>query len=201
MYQALTLPRIHLFTSRSRPWHAFSVFSKASKGHVYCSVKPTYPNRVYATVSKSTICQRPATKPLISTRYFSNKEPDANTEDSVPRLIDETVLQAVTSSRRESTSLREIIEQYFACSGTILEVSLPYESRPSEARRTVSTDIAVLQCESNVILIAHCAVIGGEDKITLSSGFTLNIAREKVRGEAVIITCAHTLEEIRQAVA
>ncbi|KIM48445.1 hypothetical protein M413DRAFT_440182, partial [Hebeloma cylindrosporum] len=139
--------------------------------------------RPYATVSPSIIGQAP--HPAEPTRdEFS---------ESVPPVLDSLVLQAASNCRK--TLLPDIIKQYIETAGTVLDLTLPYESRPSDSRRPSLTNPAH-SCK-NVITVAHCAQVGLEHKITLSSGFALNI--EDRKGETLILTCGHTLEEIRQS--
>ncbi|KAF8895058.1 hypothetical protein CPB84DRAFT_1273220 [Gymnopilus junonius] len=141
--------------------------------------------RKYATVSPSIVGQPP--HPPESTREeFS---------EAVSRLLDCRIVQ--TASLGHQTSLPEIIRQYIETSGAIVDVSLPYEDRPSEARRA-NVSNPTESCK-NVFTVAHCTQVGSEHKITLSSGFALNVQSQKPEGETLIITCAHTLEEIRQS--
>ncbi|PPQ98962.1 hypothetical protein CVT24_003458, partial [Panaeolus cyanescens] len=52
----------------------------------------------------------------------------------------------------------------------------------------------------NVVTVAHCLEDEGEHKITISSGFALNAKRPDADDdERLILTCAHTLEEIRHS--
>ncbi|CAA7264693.1 unnamed protein product [Cyclocybe aegerita] len=113
--------------------------------------------------------------------------------DGVPPGVGSHVLRA--ASRGDQTTLEEIIKQYVDKAGTVLDISLPYESRPSATRRPLLEDVHD-SCK-DVITVAHYPQFGREHKITLSSGFAVN-AREKDR-ETLIVTCAHTLEEIRQS--
>jgi len=138
--------------------------------------------KTYATVSPSIVGQTP--HPAEPTREeFS---------ESVPPILDRLVLQA--ASKCHKTLLPDIIKQYIDTAGTVLDLSLPYESRPSDSRRPSLTNSAD-SCK-NVITVAHCAQVGSEHKITLSSGFALNIEdRSNSKGETLILTCAHTLEE------
>ncbi|PPQ90425.1 hypothetical protein CVT25_014943 [Psilocybe cyanescens] len=140
--------------------------------------------RCLATVSSSIIAQPPFPEPL-------RKE----FPETVPPLLDYRILQATSKPGR--TTLTKIIKEYINTSGTVLDLSLPYESRPSESRRPDFAN-ATDSCK-NVVTVAHCAQVGSEHKITLSSGFALNIEDSKSKGETIIITCAHTLEEIRQS--
>ena len=99
-------------------------------------------------------------------------------------VIDHHVLLAARKGQR--TTLPNVIKQYLESSGTVLDVCLPYESRPDETRRLTV---------GKVVTVAHCALVGRDHKITLASGFALNVERAKVTGEMVIVTCAHTLEK------
>jgi hypothetical protein len=138
--------------------------------------------RSYATVLSSIIGQRPHSFDL------TKDEPST----SLLPLLDRHILQAALCGYK--TPLLDIIKQYIDTSGAVLDVSLPYESRPSETRRPQTTTGAD-SCR-NVVTVAHCARVGPDHKITLSSGFALNVESRK-RGETLIITCAHTLEEVR----
>ncbi|KAF8971582.1 hypothetical protein BDZ97DRAFT_1252714 [Flammula alnicola] len=166
--------RPHLFSlsscSRHTPSHAIThrTFRLVSR-------------KTYATVSPSIIGQRPQPSEPRKVEFSEEVSP----------VLDARVLQA--ASKGHKSSLPDIIEQYINTSGTVLDVSLPYESRPSDTRRPHLTDVAE-SCK-NVITVAHCAQVGAEHKITLSSGFALNVAY----GKTLILTCAHTLEEIRQS--
>lgn len=140
--------------------------------------------RSYATVLSSIIGQRPHSSDL------TKDEPST----SLLPLLDRHILQAALCGYK--TPLLDIIKQYIDTSGAVLDVSLPYESRPSETRRPQLTTGAD-SCR-NVVTVAHCARVGPDHKITLSSGFALNVESRK-RGETLIITCAHTLEEVRQS--
>jgi len=133
--------------------------------------------RPYAIVSESTIIQHAVPPPR---------------ESFVPPLIDHHVLLAAKSKGRR-TSLSGIIQQYLQVSGTVLDVCLPYESRPSPSRKAVEKGKEKV---TSVVTVAHCSVVGDEHKITLASGFALNVDREKIGNEMAIVTCGHTLEEV-----
>jgi len=99
-------------------------------------------------------------------------------------VIDHHVLLAARKGQR--TTFPNVIKQYLESSGTVLDVGLPYESRPDETRRLTV---------GKVVTVAHCVLVGKDHKITLASGFALNVERAKVNGEMVIVTCVHTLEK------
>ncbi|KDR84751.1 hypothetical protein GALMADRAFT_287378 [Galerina marginata CBS 339.88] len=139
--------------------------------------------RRYATVSPSIVWQS----------HLSGPPRGDFTE--VPSRLDSHILQA--TSVGDHTSLPDIIKQYIETSGSVLEASLPYESRPSETRRP-KLENTPDSC-NNVIIVAHCARFGSEHKVILSSGFALNVQGARADYETLILTCAHTLEEIRQS--
>lgn len=104
-------------------------------------------------------------------------------------VLDGHLLSALETQNCHA-SLTSIVEQYLMHSGKILDVSLPYESRPSECRRPRLTPTG-----SVTVLVAHCVQDGAENKITLSSGFALELPSSP-KDETLILTCAHTLEEV-----
>lgn len=83
--------------------------------------------------------------------------------------------------------LPDIVAQYETNAGRVLKHVLPYESTPSPARRRgLDSD--------KLVLVAHCARSqDGTSKVTLSCGFALDVQGE---AEDVVVTCAHTLEEV-----
>ena len=136
--------------------------------------------KTYATVSSSIFGQAPGRR---------SAEP---TQEFISPVLDSLVLEAASNIHK--SFLPDIIKQYIDTAGTVLDLSLPYESRPSESRRPSLTN-ATDSCE-DVITVAHCARVGSEHKITLSSGFALNIEdKSNSKSETLILTCAHTLEE------
>ncbi|KZT21694.1 hypothetical protein NEOLEDRAFT_1158121 [Neolentinus lepideus HHB14362 ss-1] len=99
--------------------------------------------------------------------------------------------------RRPSTSrvnLGNLVLEYMERGGNILQTSLPYESRPSSQRKVQLTSAA----EDGVAMVAHCVRDGENHKISLSSAFALE-GSWKREGESVIVSCAHTMEEIRRS--
>lgn len=52
--------------------------------------------------------------------------------------------------------------------------------------------------EKGVVMVAHVVQRRGEFKITLSSGFALNVQGSTSGSKGVlVVSCAHTLEEVR----
>jgi len=108
---------------------------------------------------------------------------------SNPRPIDRFILENLANTPSAGrTALPQLIEQYLDRSSSILDAQLPYEPSPSLSRRvSFSTDEG-----GDVHLIAHVVRENDQSKITVSSGFTL----ETSDGQSVLVTCAHTLEEV-----
>lgn len=90
------------------------------------------------------------------------------------------------------TSLHELIAQYHTRAGLVLEHVLPYGAYPESADRADRVD--------GVVMIAHIALAsdGTIDKLVVSSGFAVDVQGEP-EGD-VIISCAHTLDEVRASV-
>ncbi|KAI0321121.1 hypothetical protein OF83DRAFT_1101206 [Amylostereum chailletii] len=148
----------------------------------------TYPPRVvgrsarrlYATVEAPVIVAKPPLPPL---------EPPPKPSRN---LIDSFLLTQLANTPSSSrTSLPQLIQQYLDNSSHVLEPHLPYEPQPSPHRR-ISFDSA----DTPVHLIAHVVQEGGRSKITLSSGFAIQGSGD-LKGRNVVVSCAHTLEEIR----
>ncbi|TFY58636.1 hypothetical protein EVG20_g8073 [Dentipellis fragilis] len=120
-----------------------------------------------------------------------------------PSSLDNHVLRALASkSSPPRTSLSHLIQQYLDHSGHVLESQLPYESTPPAARRVafgsnaVQIDALSTGLDRGIYLLAHAVQEGDRHKVTLSSSFALS-PTENDSSQSVIVSCAHTLEEIR----
>ncbi|EJF66531.1 hypothetical protein DICSQDRAFT_75306 [Dichomitus squalens LYAD-421 SS1] len=85
--------------------------------------------------------------------------------------------------------------------GHVLDTSLPYESRPDAKRRIRFTQdergVEASNADGALAVVAHAAHDRtGKHKVTHSVGFAIRPPGLS-DGEAVYVTCAHTLEEIR----
>ncbi|OJT12602.1 hypothetical protein TRAPUB_10843 [Trametes pubescens] len=108
------------------------------------------------------------------------------------------------SPRPPLTPLTELVEQYMKRAGHVLPSALPYESRPGPERRAQFSDVgvegsaAVCSADGALVTIVHVVQdrTGRGHKVAYSSGFAVH-APGAPAGEAVLVTCAHTLEEIR----
>jgi len=155
--------------------------SRAASQPVRCLRQLIRANR-FATVGAATFFGKPPKVPV-------NAPPPSLTPINA---FNKRILSSLDDA---SPSLPALIEQYVERSGNVLEVSLPYESRPPEDRRTVFDEL-----DNAVYMIAHALQYGAEQKMTVCSGFALDTSNgEKENGEAIVVTCAHTLEEIRHS--
>ncbi|KAH8991999.1 hypothetical protein EDB92DRAFT_617748 [Lactarius akahatsu] len=102
--------------------------------------------------------------------------------------LDRFVLDALSVTPSvERPDLTQLIRQYLTHSGKVLGTQLAYESRPSSSRRVSFKN------NRDIHLVAHVAREGDRNNITLSSGFAIDASD----GQSIVVTCAHTLEEIR----
>ncbi|KAJ3479185.1 hypothetical protein NLI96_g9238 [Meripilus lineatus] len=94
-----------------------------------------------------------------------------------------------------STSFLKLVDQYVDRSGTVLDVPLPYESRPTSGRR-VQFDAS----DNGVFMISHALRHESQHRVTVCSGFALNVAQTSDHSDSpMIVSCAHTLEEVRHS--
>jgi len=108
-------------------------------------------------------------------------------------ILDAPILSELRRSR--GATLPTVVQKYLDNAGKTLNTPLPYESRPNGAR-TVNFDDS-----DGVVMVAHAIQHGEAHKIALCSGFVLDVAGEPQGGEerTVVLTCAHTLEEMRNS--
>lgn len=136
--------------------------------------------RWYATVGTTTFVGKPPNpppNPMVPPSLVSSSSWDAR----VLSHIDGT-----------STSFLKLVDQYVDKSGEVLDVSLPYESRPTSERRITFDDL-----HNGVFMVSHALRHESQHRVTVCSGFALNVSQEsESSGNALIVTCAHTLEEV-----
>ncbi|KAG7099444.1 hypothetical protein E1B28_001295 [Marasmius oreades] len=140
--------------------------------------------RCYATVS-SFLVNNSIGKPPVP--------PSSTNPSHTLSQLDQTVLASLQrTAHRPRYSLFDLIGQYINNSGRILDVSLPYESRPVSRRK-----VALEENDNDIVLVTNCIrdEDTGEHKITVSSGFVLEVP---TLPGSMVVTCAHTLEEIRR---
>lgn len=93
-----------------------------------------------------------------------------------------------------SDTLTRLFDQYNDNAGHVLPSTLPYESRPSLSRQPLRQPVP----EPSICLIAHAFedTDGKAQSVTISSGFALE-AKHSGKADALFVTCAHTLEQVR----
>ncbi len=136
--------------------------------------------RRYATVGSATYVGRPPNPPsgpMVPPSLVSSPSWDAR------------VLANIDGS---SPSFPYLVDQYVDKSSKVLDVSLPYESRPTSSRRVTFDDT-----DDGVFMVSHALRHESEHRVTVCSGFALNISQASEMGDnALIVSCAHTLEEV-----
>lgn len=100
---------------------------------------------------------------------------------------------ALTVLRSESVddraSLIQLLQQYDSVAGKVLDMTLAYEPSPRWNRWTdFDSD------DTGVVLLTHIVDLGQEHKATICSGFAIHAHDDP--GSSVIVSCAHTLEEV-----
>ncbi|KAI0348713.1 hypothetical protein BDW22DRAFT_1319135 [Trametopsis cervina] len=140
----------------------------------------TNPIRCFATVEPITLvgkAPQPPQKPPLPPQTAS-------------RSLDALVLSELHKSR--GATLPAIVTQYVDNAGHVLQTPLPYESRPDTTRRVA------FDSSDGVVLVAHAFRHGDAHKVALCTGFVLNASSSSQNddGGAVVLSCAHTLEEV-----
>lgn len=152
-------------------------------------------SRGYATVGPMMYLGRPPKRPVPPPPHPPSP-PSSKALDSVRWVPDTSPLHdsIISSISPESASLHTLIDQYVEHSGNVLDISLPYESRPNTQRRTNFEDIN----NSSVVMIAHAVQHKTLHKVVFCSGFAVDVSQSSHSNENLIITCAHTMEDVRR---
>ncbi|VDB99597.1 unnamed protein product [Peniophora sp. CBMAI 1063] len=152
------------------------------------AVLPSFPRlRTYATIENTLVFPKPPPPAPAQAEPRIDSEPAQSALDRV--LIDHLV-RTPASSR---PSLNSLINHYLERSGRVLPSQLPYESTPAPHRR-VPDNVQ----DGAVQLLAHVVKEGDRTKLSLSSAFAIQPqSKPGVEAQPIIVSCAHTLEEIR----
>lgn len=107
--------------------------------------------------------------------------------------LDSHLLTALRWSAQKGATLNDLFREFNANAGHILDVSLPYESTPPLSRRLVFDKTGSNKTHQGIVMVAHCMSPKDDlslqkSKVKLSSGFVI--------GDGLIVTCAHTLEDV-----
>ncbi|KAF8320568.1 uncharacterized protein EI90DRAFT_3080647 [Cantharellus anzutake] len=106
--------------------------------------------------------------------------------------LDIRILRALEEHRKYAKPFgKRIIFEYETNACKTLSMYLPYESAPDRSRRPLFDRV-----HEALVLVAHVLVDGSQHKIAVSSGFAVDVP---AHDSSVVISCAHTLEEIRHS--
>lgn len=143
----------------------------------------TFSSRSYATVRPLTIAGEPPGPP----------EGGIPPTVAAPSTLDALILSELR--RTPTASLSALVQQFDDHSGRVLDTSLPYESRPS-AERKVRFDGG----EQGVVMVAHAVQDGDRHKVSVCSGFPLNVSNPETseQSQCAVLTCTHTLQEVNR---
>jgi hypothetical protein len=131
------------------------------------------------------------------------KPADEPTSDNIEHLDDYLVATASRILLQQSvTPLHTLYEQYRSRASYVLTDVLEYEGNPASQRRADTSHLNVdpkLGMGDGTVLVVHLqqSLDGGLQKMTVCSGFAIAVKGEKLRNADVVVTCAHTLEEVR----
>lgn len=138
--------------------------------------------------AKRPICHKRAYAQVGSTTFVGGPPP---LPPIPPDALDSLILASLP---RSPVSLPILFAQSTDKSGFILDVPLPYESRPNAERRTS------FESNDHVALIAHAVQRAGKLEVARCSGFALRVdGGESPNGGGraqVLVTCMHTLQEV-----
>lgn len=107
--------------------------------------------------------------------------------------LDSHLLIALRRSAQRGATLGDLSREFTTNAGRVLGISLPCESTPPLSRRLTFDKLGPSRDHQGVVMVAHC-VCPKDDlsrqrgKVKLSSGFVV--------GDGLIVTCAHTFEEV-----
>ncbi|KIP11507.1 hypothetical protein PHLGIDRAFT_124897 [Phlebiopsis gigantea 11061_1 CR5-6] len=148
------------------------------------AIAPAVCPRSYATVHPGTFAGEP---PEIPENNKAAPGPAA-----APTALDALILSELR--RMPSASIPSLVRQFDDNAGKVLSVALPYESRPGAERR-----VRFEENDHSVLMVAHAAQDADRHKVSVCSGFALNVPAEGEESRSVLLTCAHTLQEMRRS--
>lgn len=146
-----------------------------------------------------------ASQRCISTAAPTELEEVHNVSPRVDRL--DSYLEDVSKvlSRRRSTSVQDLYQQYLHEAGNVIDRVVPYDERPLAIKRADATHTNLAQSGDyegdGLVLVVHAqldATLSHLEKTTVCSGFVLDASVNHQQQGDTIVTCAHTLEEVSQ---
>ena len=107
--------------------------------------------------------------------------------------LDSHILAALLWSAQRGATLGHLSREFNANAGRVLNVSLPYESKPPLSRRLTFDKPDSSKGRQGVVMVAHCMSLNDDLNrqkaiVKISSGFVI--------GDGLVVTCAHTFEEV-----
>lgn len=107
--------------------------------------------------------------------------------------LDSHILAALRWSVQKGTTLDDLSHEFNANAGRVLNISLPYQSKPSLSRRLTFDKSDSSKGHQGIVMVAHCMSLNDDFNrqkaiVKLSSGFVI--------GDGLVVTCAHTFEQV-----
>jgi len=111
--------------------------------------------------------------------------------------LDSHLLATLRWSVKKGATLGSLSRGFNANANRVLDMSLPYESTPPLSRRLTFDKTGSSRNHQGIVMVAHCISLKDDfspqkSKVNLSSGFVV--------GDGLIVTCAHTFEEVSSSV-
>ena len=107
--------------------------------------------------------------------------------------LDSHLLAALRWSAQKGSTLSDLSHEFNTNAHRVLEMSLPYESTPPLSRRLAFDKAGSSKTHQGIVMVAHCMSPNDDSSpqksnVKLSSGFVI--------GDGLVVTCAHTFEEV-----
>lgn len=111
--------------------------------------------------------------------------------------LDSHLLAALRWSAQRGATLGNLSHEFDSNVDRVLDMSLPYESTPPLSRRLTFDKTGSGKPHQGIVMVAHCVSPKDDfspqkSKVKVSSGFVI--------GDGLIVTCAHTFEEVSSSV-
>lgn len=140
-------------------------------------------------------------QPALDTRPPSAPARPAENDDPLDAYTAEVAQSLKAETPRGGSSL---FAQSQKNAGVTLDDSVPYEAYPSAARRAdapVRETVGALSSAQGdgLVLVLHAVLPSGEDPpdSTVCSGFVVDASDTGESGRQLVVTCAHTLLEVK----
>ena len=111
--------------------------------------------------------------------------------------LDSHLLTVLRQSVQKGTTLGDLSREFDVNAGRVLDISLPCEPTPPLSRRLTFDKPGLSKVHQGIVMVAHCTSSKDDfnrqkAKVKLSSGFAI--------GDGLVVTCAHTFEEVNSSV-